>query len=418
MNVRRHYRLTTLAALVVLAIPSSALAASPGQTTRDESGTGRATSPTSAADPDALTTEQALELDAQSYAHTTGVSQAEALEVLRAQGEIAVALDRIRQSAGPRFDGAWFDDDGKHATVRLVGQDFSTTVDRLIAQSGSLISVEHTDSPIVPSRRAIADEAARVLHRNGDSAGVGVDPRDGSILFVVDGPPPVQLTAAASSGPALVAEQTARVADVPTRVEWTGGTSSDDQRGGVARTGCTIGFSIAWTAGGTGVVSAGHCDPNTGQKYATTPTGSPSYTLTHVNESRTSTTDMETSRLASHTPLASFFGQSSSTATAVTGTGTAWTGQYLCHRGKVTGYTCGYVVLIDYAPPTGACPSACASTWVLVQGIDLRRAVGDSGGPWFIGTTAYGVHKGGSGLTTAWYCPIGRLANLGARVLT
>ena len=68
----------------------------------------------------------------------------------------------------------------------------------------------------------------------------------------------------------------------------------------------------------------------------------------------------------------------------------------------------------------GACPgTTCSSTFVQVSGINLSNNYGDSGGPWFIGGTAYGIHMGGTLGLGIWsvYTPIARLANFCASLV-
>lgn len=69
-------------------------------------------------------------------------------------------------------------------------------------------------------------------------------------------------------------------------------------------------------------------------------------------------------------------------------------GDVVCHRGERTGYSCSTVELTDFAPAGDLCGGACLPTWTTVAGPDCKG--GDSGGPVFLGTTAYGILKGGS----------------------
>ena len=70
-------------------------------------------------------------------------------------------------------------------------------------------------------------------------------------------------------------------------------------------------------------------------------------------------------------------------------------GEWLCHYGESSGYSCSEVELTNFAPPGQLCGGACAPTWVTVRTPDCRR--GDSGGPVFSGDVAFGITKGGSG---------------------
>ena len=69
-------------------------------------------------------------------------------------------------------------------------------------------------------------------------------------------------------------------------------------------------------------------------------------------------------------------------------------GDFVCHRGERSGYSCALVELTDFAPAGDLCGGACLPTWVTVAGPKCKG--GDSGGPVFIGSTAMGILKGAS----------------------
>jgi hypothetical protein len=67
-------------------------------------------------------------------------------------------------------------------------------------------------------------------------------------------------------------------------------------------------------------------------------------------------------------------------------------GDFVCHYGESSGYSCSTVELTDYAPPGELCGGPCSPTWVTVRGPSCIP--GDSGGPVFAGGIAFGVAKG------------------------
>src|SRR5438309_428220 len=67
-------------------------------------------------------------------------------------------------------------------------------------------------------------------------------------------------------------------------------------------------------------------------------------------------------------------------------------GDFVCHYGESSGYSCAPVELTDYAPPGDLCGGPCSPTWVTVRGPGCIP--GDSGGPVFSGDVAFGVAKG------------------------
>jgi streptogrisin C len=69
-------------------------------------------------------------------------------------------------------------------------------------------------------------------------------------------------------------------------------------------------------------------------------------------------------------------------------------GDFVCHRGQSSGYSCAEVTFVDFAPPGELCAGLCPPTWVAVAASSCHR--GDSGGPVFLGTTAFGLLKGAS----------------------
>jgi streptogrisin C len=67
-------------------------------------------------------------------------------------------------------------------------------------------------------------------------------------------------------------------------------------------------------------------------------------------------------------------------------------GDFVCHYGESSGYSCATIELTDYAPPGDLCGGPCSPTWVTVRGPGCIP--GDSGGPVFSGDVAFGIAKG------------------------
>ena len=100
-------------------------------------------------------------------------------------------------------------------------------------------------------------------------------------------------------------------------------------------------------------------------------------------------------------------------------------GTTVCKYGKNTRYTCGELISKSYDPGDGYGP-----TWMRVRNFDIDdlSAGGDSGGPWFVGTKAYGTHKGAipifddngvyTGKDDAVYMAVNYFSHLGIEVLT
>lgn len=82
-------------------------------------------------------------------------------------------------------------------------------------------------------------------------------------------------------------------------------------------------------------------------------------------------------------------------------------GSTACHYGKTTGYSCG---TIDTNELCNTVNGQTGCRWVRVTG--ASHAGGDSGGPWFYGGYAYGIHASGSGNTTV-YMPVDNMYDHG-----
>ncbi len=67
-------------------------------------------------------------------------------------------------------------------------------------------------------------------------------------------------------------------------------------------------------------------------------------------------------------------------------------GDFVCHFGQSSGYSCAEVEFTDYAPPGTLCGGPCQPSWVTVRGPSC--VPGDSGGPVFSGGVAFGIAKG------------------------
>ena len=71
-------------------------------------------------------------------------------------------------------------------------------------------------------------------------------------------------------------------------------------------------------------------------------------------------------------------------------------GDFVCHFGVASGFSCGTVVSTNFDPSYDVCGwwLGCDNRWVKVEGSTLKACYGDSGGPWFQDRTAYGVQSG------------------------
>ncbi|MEN8401123.1 S1 family peptidase [Acinetobacter towneri] len=189
---------------------------------------------------------------------------------------------------------------------------------------------------------------------------------------------------------------------------------------------CTSGFGIKNSAGTRYMTTAGHCDNNLIDRES-------GVTLNFVDESRNANQDVQWHSVASgNTIVPEFYADSQTVARTLTGRRTRASttqGDNVCHQGKTTGYSCGYVAQTNYAPTySNACNGqTCNPVWVRVKGTasgtgngTLKCYQGDSGGPVFASQTAFGLLKGtlasGTGVgqcTEYYYMSTDELYNLG-----
>lgn len=92
-------------------------------------------------------------------------------------------------------------------------------------------------------------------------------------------------------------------------------------------------------------------------------------------------------------------------------------GALTCSYGKTTGYRCGRIVRKDYAPSYIVHPNA-TFIWVHNDNHEDIANSGDSGGPWFNGSTAWGVHSGSKDGLDALYMAINYISSLDLEVVT
>lgn len=149
---------------------------------------------------------------------------------------------------------------------------------------------------------------------------------------------------------------------------------------------CTTGFTVDLDSGDTGVVVAAHCSGINGYDD---PFDSP-YSMPWVDEHVGSYGDIEL-HTSTHLEPAEFYDSSSNRRDVydVAATYDFGIGDWVCVYGRTSGYDCEqiYDVSVSYYPDSRRAYNMIAVESHITSG-------GDSGGPWFLGNTAYGVHSG------------------------
>jgi hypothetical protein len=236
------------------------------------------------------------------------------------------------------------------------------------------------------------------LSSNSLEMSLGLDVKTGTIR--ITSPAPLS-TAETSAIQAVAAVQVGFAVDsaTPSLLHTYGGRKVTASGGGSAL--CTTGLTVRHTGTGVqGVTTAGHCG-NTGLAYYDTSTNN--YGLTLYGERYDDDQDAQWMVNTSHAVFAKVYtGFAYISVTSVAPNLSGWVGDYVCHYGITSGYSCGVITDVHFDPgnlcgPTGT--SDCFPSWVKAvepAGPDeLRCDYGDSGGPIFNGGVAYGILKGG-----------------------
>jgi hypothetical protein len=176
---------------------------------------------------------------------------------------------------------------------------------------------------------------------------------------------------------------------------WGGGRLNHSSQGN-----CMAGFSVIHTSGDTGVATADHCAVNAPTRVYQNTTGGGSLTLNRRGRSFTGNNgDLAWYGGGSHDAPNRFW-NTSTTSRNVTATGTRQIGQSICNYGRNSGTKC--VTVVDHGWSFGAYHGLTAVDSCVTAG-------GDSGGPWYIGNIAYGIHSGCLGDNSVFTPVVGNL---------
>jgi hypothetical protein len=347
------------------------------------------------------TPEEALAQDAAEYARNHGVSAQEAGQRLRAQAESVATTDQIRRTYGRRLAGISIE----HRPVfliRVLLTGNAPVADRVIKAGGMRVPIVFEVGAPVTAEQVIA-----AMYRHGDAIkaiiahdGMGYDARTGTLVVMAD---PSDLRGATAE---QVAARIEAVTGVPTRIRILDGPSGDMVGEGSGRIEggsrvegdnpedgkryfCTTGFVVT-DGTRTGIVTAAHCPDQVEYRDE----NKQRVPLEFVGGWGAQFQDVQVH--VGSAPQRPVFraGEDMRPQQGRRLRASTRAGETVCHRGESSGYSCAEVELTDFAPPNALCGGVCLPTWVSVAGPSCRN--GDSGGPVFAGTTAFGILKGGS----------------------
>ena len=339
--------------------------------------------------------------DAGEYARAFGVAQDEAERRLAAQEESVPATDRLAAQYRARLSGIVIEHRPRYRIVVYLTGDAAVPEQRIVA-GGMAVPVVFRTGARATRERAIT---AMTYHQGAlraalrEPPGMGYDPRTGALVLTVG-------ARAAPDGPERIEDRLEAIAGVPVelrvieRVDVNLSPAGGARVVGTAPDGqryvCTTGFAVTDGAR-TAMTTAAHClDALT---YAGP--GGERVPLDYVGQWGWGYRDVQINAVsaagsASLGPV--FFADTAKALLReVSGARTraaTRSGDFVCHRGERTGYSCALVELTDFAPAGDLCGGACLPTWVTVAGPNCRG--GDSGSPVFSGGTAFGIVKGAS----------------------
>jgi streptogrisin C len=344
--------------------------------------------------------DEARYQDAAAVADRLGVQPAEAARQLRFQEASVDATDAIADRFGRRLAGISVEHRPLFRIVVLL-TGYDAVLDETVDVGGDAVPVSYqVGAPASHTElvQAITTYQSAIRSSLSSPPGLGVDQRTGEVVAVVSS------NDVAREGSGALSDRLAALTHVPVRLrvvdrpllDMAATEGGDRMVGSVPgdphRYVCTAGFVVTDGAR-TGLATAAHC-PDTLNVQA--PDGHEEE-LAFVGQWGWGNQDVQIN--ASPYPLTPlFFADTAKTISrAVKGArnraGTR-AGDVVCHRGERTGYSCSQVDLTDFAPAGDLCGGACLPTWTTVAGPMCKG--GDSGSPVFLGSTAYGIMKGGS----------------------
>lgn len=340
------------------------------------------------------TREQALAEDAFQYASQFQVTPDEAVRRLKAQQDSVGATDAIAREFADRLAGISIEHRPDYRiVVLLTGSD--PVADRtaagvpIVFKTGA--KATHAEA-VAAMRRHLIDFRSELP----GARGAGYDQRTGEVVLLVT---PADV---ATMGVDAIRARAEEVSGVPVRIvvnELIESNMTVDGGGlveGVStitnrRSRCTSGFVV--TNGEiNAITTAAHCPD---QLTYLERDGTTSPTLPMIGSWGLGYRDVQINGSA-NSPAPLFYADrgAGSLRSVETWRSVASTraGDFVCHYGESSGYSCATVELTDYAPPGALCGGPCSPTWVTVRGPSCIP--GDSGGPVFSGNVAFGIAKG------------------------
>lgn len=390
-----------LAAALVLGFASAALPASADSTTPSSQ------EPV----PASLTanfTPAELE-DLQLYAAQYGEPLGAVLERFAGLSEFTNVADQLRNRLPDDFVAATWGNGSGEIVLRPGAARRAASA---LTRAGADVTVVEQD---VPSEKAVEqalfDVSAAFAETTDSSFTTSYDRAGNQIVLTVDAIGPAAGTSNAAEPPASVADERSLSAQAPASgvpidvvVEYEPGSAPQPEVawGGRAYSGCTGAF-IVQSSGVRGISTAHHC----GTKPSTYD-GATLGTTTALGDR-----DVRWARFTSGTS-GNYFQYNFGQYRAATSAGDPVVGGAICKFGLASGSSCDTVESKGHCVTYSNWPTFCG----IFRTVNENASPGDSGGPWYYGNKASGVHSGGSDYLYDQFSGIGSLALLGVTVVT
>lgn len=340
-----------------------------------------------------LTQTEALTEDAAQYAAQFRVSPDEALRRLRAQQASVVTTDAIAQEFADRLAGIAIDHSPEYRIVVLL-----TGTEPVAERSASGMPIVFRTGAKATHAQALVALRRHLIDLRTDlpnARGAGFDQRSGEVVLLVS---PAD---AAKFGIDTIKARAQLLSGVPTRVVVNalneanmsvgGGSRLEGMLAAIGRRGvCTSSFVVT-DGTRTAIATAAHCP----DELTLVDRDGTSEPLPFVNGWGLGYQDVQINLSPISAEPLFYSNRGSGTVRRVVSwrnSGSTRAGDFVCHYGESSGYSCALVELTDYAPPGALCGGPCSPTWITVRGPGCIP--GDSGGPVFSGGIALGIAKG------------------------
>jgi streptogrisin C len=339
------------------------------------------------------TREQALTDDAGQYAVQFGVSPTEALRRLKAQEDSVAATDAIAREFAARLAGISIEHSPDYRIVVLL-----TGTEPVAGRTAAGVPIVFRTGARATHAQAVSAMRRHLIDFRSElpgARGAGYDQRTGEVVLLITA------AEAQTLGADAIRARAEAISGVPVRVVVNPLLESDMAVDGGARVEgintlthrrnrCTSAFVVT-NGEVNAITTAAHCPDQLTYVEAD---GS-SVTLPMIGSWGAAYRDVQINGTADSPAPYFYSDQAAGTLRAVE----TWrpvasrrAGDFVCHYGTSSGYSCATVELTDYAPPGDLCGGPCSPTWVTVKGPSC--VPGDSGGPVFVGDVAFGIAKG------------------------